>query len=310
MSRPSASRAGSFFRAFSGKGLIAISLWGASFVFTRIALRSCNPFGLVAFRLLTGSFLLFAIARARGGPMLPARGDVPVCGFLGLVLSLHLLIQAYGLQYTTAIHTGWIIGFIPVTIALGAHLLGKQRISRVGWIGVAVGAGGVLIVTSASLPGFAQARLGDLLQVSSCITWTVYTLAAATPVVRSGALRVTALSTGVAAIIVTVATVGTGWLRGAVTLETLLALGYLGVFCSGWAYYLWFQALTEHGPARAGSLLYLEPFVTLGAAAAMLREPVTGHAILGGGTVLIGVWLVAQGARSPQTKLEGTNAAP
>jgi drug/metabolite transporter (DMT)-like permease len=310
VSRSSASRAGSFFRAFSGKGLIAISLWGASFVFTRIALRSFNPFGLVAIRLLTGSFLLFAIARARGGPMLPARADVPVCTFLGLVLSLHLLIQAYGLQYTSAIHTGWIIGFIPVTIALGAHLLGKQRIARVGWVGVAVGAGGVLIVTSASLPGFAQARLGDLLQVCSCLTWTVYTLAAATPVARSGALRVTALGMGVAAIVVTVATAGTGLLRGAMTLETVLALGFLGFLCSGWAYYLWFQALIEHGPARVGSLLYLEPFVTLGTAAAMLREPVTGHAILGGGAVLFGVWLVAKGARTPQTKLDGTTVAP
>jgi drug/metabolite transporter (DMT)-like permease len=296
---PSVYRARSIFRSVSGKGLSAIVLWGASFVLTRLALRSFNPFGLVAVRLLAGTLLLWSMVQVRGGPVLPVRADAPVCVLLGLILSVHLLIQAYGLEYTSAINTGWIIGFIPVSIALGAHWLRQQRIGRMGWSGVVLGACGVLIVTMSSPPDFQQARWGNLLQFSSCLTWTVYTLVGAIPAARSGALRVTTVSMGVAALVVTMATMGTGVLRSALTLPAVLAMAFLGFLCSGLAYYLWFQAVTEHGPARIGALLYLEPFVTLGTAAAILGEPITVHVILGGPCVLAGVWLVAKGSCRP-----------
>ena len=132
--------------------------------------------------------MLVLVVGLRGGRRLPVPADRPACIGLGLVLAAHLLIQAYGLKHTSAIHTGWIVGFMPVTIALGAYLLRRQRLNALGWLGVAVGTGGVLLVTLKSTPDFAQARFGDLLQLASCLTWTVYTLAAGGPVARNGAL--------------------------------------------------------------------------------------------------------------------------
>lgn len=278
---------------------MAIVFWGASFVFTRMALQSFSPFGLVSVRLLVGALLLVVLAGTRGGPLWPVRRDAAACVFLGVFLAGHLLIQAYGLQYTSAINTGWIIGFIPVTIALGAHFLGRQRLGRIGWIGVALGAGGVLIVTLRSPPDFAQARLGDLLQMSSCLTWTVYTLAGTGPVERNGALRVTASAMMVAAGLATAATIRTGVTHSPLTPQSLTAVIFLGPLCSGVAYLLWFAAIRERGAARVGALLYLEPFVTLATAAAILAEPVTINALVGGVCVLAGVWYVAKGSRLP-----------
>ena len=296
-------------RRFSGKGLCAIALWGGSFVLTRVALRSFDPFGLVALRLTVGSALLFLAARLRTGRFLPVRADIGVCVFMGFALGLHIVMQAYGLQYTTAINAGWIIGFTPVTIALGAHLLGKQKILPTGWAGVVVGALGVLLVTSSALPDFKDARFGDLLQILSCLTWTIYTLAGVDAIRRSGALRVTALTMGVAALLNAAATPWMGILSGPLTLRPCLALAFLGFLCSGLAYYLWFQAVDEHGPARTGSMLYLEPFVTSIAATATLHEPVTVNVIFGGVCVLSGVWLVAGGSHAPQMSLVDERAA-
>lgn len=286
-------------RYVSGKGLFAVAVWGASFVATRVALESFNPFGLVAIRLWAGMLLLSGVLLARRGPLLPARRDVLTCVLLGCVLSVHLLMQAYGLKHTTAIHTGWIMGFIPVTIALGAHLLGQQRIGRVGWTGAAVGTAGVLTVMMSSPPNFHNARWGDLLQVVSCLTWTVYTLAGTGPVARNGVLRVTTFGMAVAAVVVSGAMLATGVLSAAVTWRAVVTLVFLGPICNGVAYYMWFAALDEHGPARVGSLLYIEPFVALVTGALLLAEPVTAHAIVGGVCVLFGVWLVAHGSRRP-----------
>ncbi len=290
---------GRFSRGWSVRGLFAVTVWGASFVATRIALESFNPFGLVAFRLLAAAFLLGIVVRARGGRLWPARADLPVCVLLGVTLAAHLLMQAYGLRYTSAINTGWIIGFIPVTIALGAQLLRQQRLNATGWMGVAVGTGGVLTVTAVAPPDFTHAHFGDLLQIASCFTWTIYTLAGAGPIARNGALRVTAFAIVTAAALVTVATLATGVTIGPVTVRGLIALGFLGLICSGVAYYVWFAASHDRGPTRVAALLYFEPFVTLVTAAVLLHERITPNAIAGGLIVLVGVWLVGRGSSKP-----------
>jgi drug/metabolite transporter (DMT)-like permease len=298
-------------RAVSVKGLLAVVVWGGSFVATRVALEWLHPFSLVAARLAAGVLLLALAVKASGGPLLPARSDWPACTFLGAVLAIHLLGQAYGLLYTSAMNTGWIIGFMPVTIALGAFLLRQQRINGIGWLGVAVGTGGVLLVTLRAPPDFAHARFGDLLQIGSCLTWTVYTLAAVGPNGRNGVLRVTTFGMAIAAVLAALATVvvallaarvpdAPGALAGPFTLRSLAALAFLGPVCSGVAYYLWFAAQHDHGPARVGSLLYVEPFVALVTGAAMLHETVTINAVGGGLCVLGGVWLVARGSQKPR----------
>lgn len=285
--------------SISGKGLLAVIVWGASFAATRVALEVLTPFGLVAVRLWAGAILLALVLHLRGGALWPARRDIPACMFLGTVLAVHLVLQAYGLQRTTAVHTGWIIGFIPVTIALGAWLLGQQRLRRRGWVGVALGTVGVLVVTWARPPDFAHAQLGDLLQVASCLTWTVYTLASTGPIGRNGALRVTTLGMVVAASLTTVAAAGGGLSVGAWTWNSVLAVAFLGPVCGGVAYALWFAAQREHGPARLGALLYIEPFIALATGTLLLGEPVTLHALVGGLVVLAGVWLVSRGSARP-----------
>ena len=286
----------------SGAGLFAVVVWGGSFVATRIALDALTPFGLIAIRLWMGAGLLALVMAGRKQRLMPEPADLPRCVFLGVVLAAHLLIQAYGLLYTSAINTGWIIGFIPVTIAIGAWLLGQQRLNRTGWGGVGLGTLGVALVTAIAPRDFARAHFGDLLQLGSCLTWTVYTLAAARPNASSGVLRVTTFGMAAAAALSSVVAVFTGFVSGPLTPRSLTALVFLGVICGGVAYYLWFAAVERHGPAKIGALLYIEPFVALATGALVLHEHVTLNAVAGGLLVLVGVALVARGASKPENR--------
>jgi drug/metabolite transporter (DMT)-like permease len=277
----------------SGAALLAISLWGASFVATRFVLEVFSPFALVAIRLVLGSLLLLILGRMAGYAVWSVRGGRRVWLVLGAIMAAHLLIQAVGLEYTTAIHAGWIIGFIPVVIAVGARIFLGQRLAAGAWLGVAVATFGVLLVTAQQPPDFSQARLGDLLQILSCFTWAAYTLIAIRPIERHGSLPTTAVPMAVAAVVLTVAVAVHGSpLVGEPTGAHLAALAFLGLLCSGVAYFLWFRAVGDIGPARSGSYLYLEPFVTLVVASSLLDEPVTMSAFVGGIVVLLGVWLV------------------
>jgi drug/metabolite transporter (DMT)-like permease len=69
------------------------------------------------------------------------------------------------------------------------------------------------------------------------------------------------------------------------------AIVFLGIGCSGLAYWFWHAALERLEASQVAAFLYLEPLVTLGAAVALLHEPVTWTTILGGVIVLAGVAL-------------------
>ncbi|MCZ6597554.1 MAG: DMT family transporter [Planctomycetota bacterium] len=284
-------------RILPWRALVAVALWGASLPAVRIALEVFHPVGLVATRMLVGALVLLAVLRARGERLVPERRDLGLCVVLGLVLGAHMLIQVFALVHAPAVDTGWILGFIPVAIALGARVFLRQFLGGVGWLGVAVATAGVLLVTLEEPPDFERAQLGHVLAWITCFTWTAYTLAATGVVKRNGPLRVSAFCVLVAALVPLVPAAWSGFVIADVGGRALFALAFLGILCSGAAQLLWVQALRTDGAARTGATLYLEPFVTVAVAWVVLDEPLTTWVLVGGPTVLVGVWLVGRGSR-------------
>ena len=95
-----------------------------------------------------------------------------------------------------------------------------------------------------------------------------------------------------------------GWLD----LPRLTAAGwgsllFLGLLCSGAAYVFWYDALAAAGASQVAAFLYLEPIVTVIVAASLIGEAVTWATLVGGETILIGVWLVNQ--REAKSKEHG-----
>ena len=208
-----------------------------------------------------------------------------------------MLIQGFAMRLSSAISAGWIVAFTPAVIALGARLFLGERIGGRGWLGIAVASSGVALVASGRPVGFADAGLGDLLMVSSSLTWAAYTLLGRRPVARSGALRTTGFALLVAAAVALAAAAtreGAGGLAAwsAGHARGWIAIAFLGVLCSGVALTLWLRAIERLGAARTGVVLYFQPFVTLAAALLLLDEPLTTQALLGGPVVLLGVALV------------------
>jgi drug/metabolite transporter (DMT)-like permease len=66
----------------------------------------------------------------------------------------------------------------------------------------------------------------------------------------------------------------------------------LGVFCSGFAYIFWYDALSVLTVAQTGAFVYLEPFITAVVAAILLDEKLGLLGFIGGITILVGIWLV------------------
>lgn len=276
--------------------LFAVTVWGGSFLATKLALgpegaRVFTPPGLVALRFLMGGAALLLVLVLRRGPLLPEREDRARVALLGAILGTHIGLQTWGLAYTLATHAAWIVCFSSVVIALGAQFLLAQRLRAVGWLGVGVAIVGVWGVTQSHAPApGSRVGFGDFLQFVGCFTWAAYTLLGARPVQRSGALRVTTWATLVAGGLLLALTSinGFGHAPGP---THLAALVYLGLASSAAAFLAWYHAQLKYGSQRTAATLYLEPFVTA-IAASFLDEPLVLATLLGGGVVLCGVYLV------------------
>ena len=69
---------------------------------------------------------------------------------------------------------------------------------------------------------------------------------------------------------------------------------FLGVFCSGLAYLFWYSALEKKDSSIVGMYLYLEPLVTLSGAYVLLNEEIQWITLMGGGMILLGVYLATR----------------
>ena len=86
---------------------------------------------------------------------------------------------------------------------------------------------------------------------------------------------------------------GRGWVPiHNIAIDGWLAIGFLGVFCSGVAYIFWYDALKVLPVAQVGTFLYIEPVVTVIVSFLLLNEKMTLSGVLGGVVILLGVWLV------------------
>ena len=279
--------------------LVAVVLWGISFVATKAVLREISPVCLVFVRFGIGSAFLVATLAARGEPVVPPREtwrSLALLGFVGVFV--HQLLQAYGLSRTSATSAGWLIGLIPIWSAvLAASFLG-ERLGAGRIVGLAVAFVGAAIVVSRGRGVVEVARLpsttGDLLILASTLNWAVYTILGRRALRTVGPHRVTAGAMFLGWLMLLPLFVTEAAWRDvpSLTARGWSGVVFLGVGCSGLGYLLWYGALARIETTEVAALLYLEPLVTLVAAAWLLGEPVGPATVAGGLLVLAGVFLV------------------
>jgi drug/metabolite transporter (DMT)-like permease len=286
--------------------LWAVIFWGFSFIATKVALREVHPFTLLTLRFGIGGFCLLLFQLQKNKRFLKAFSakDWLFIFLLAIVgISGHTLLQAYGLLYTTAINTGWIVAVMPIFIAISARLFLREPITARKMVGILIGFSGVSLVISKGTFSLSSLRsgstFGDLLVLISALTWTAFTVGG-----RGFLSRFSALAAITPIIIVgCLITFPFTWLRWEwntlfhLSLSAWMGILFLGVLCSGLAYLFWYSALEKKDSGIVGMYLYLEPFVTLVVAHFFLNEEIQRITLMGGGMILLGVYLATRKSR-------------
>lgn len=292
--------------------ILAVVFWGASFVATKVALQELSPATVVFTRFAIGLIVLFLIVVWRGELRSSSRRDLPALILLGILgIPVHQWLQATGLETASAIVTSWIVATIPVLVALLGWIFLGEKLSAARVVGIFVSALGVAVVVSeGDFQSLLRGRFGtsgDVLIALSAMNWAIFTVLSKRLLNRErldGFHGLTSKPRGNVRQMLDIMAIGwvftIPWvltdgslaelahLRG----ESWSALAFLGVACSGLAYFFWFSALSRIDATQAGVFLYLEPIVTVLLAAPILGEEFTVLTAVGGTAILLGVWFV------------------
>ena len=275
--------------------LTAVIFWGWTFVATRIVLEYLSPVELLGLRFLIGLPLLVVvvIAKKLRFNFTPRERWAVLIG--SAIITVHFLIQITGLQYTTATKTGWIISVTPLVLAFLSWAVLKERIGPKEISGIILATLGILLlVSNGSLTEFGWLdSIGDWLVLASAHTWALYTIATRDVSRSQHPLTVTcAVMFPSALVIIGYISFTSDWSKFfTLPVEPLLALLFLALLGLAVAHWFWQEGIAAIGGARAGIFLYLEPIATTVLAVPYLDEPFTPYTAIGGGLVLIGVYV-------------------
>jgi drug/metabolite transporter (DMT)-like permease len=174
----------------------------------------------------------------------------------------------------------------------------KERLRRIQAAGILLATLGVLlVVTDGDLAALAVGNFGtpgDFLILISALNWAVFSILSRRSLKRFPAALVVFYAMTLGWMFTSLQFIAGSGMRELVQLGPAGWAGvlFLGIFCSGIAYIFWFDALEVLPVAQVGAFVYLEPFITLLVAAWLLSEAIVPASLVGGATILLGVWMV------------------
>jgi drug/metabolite transporter (DMT)-like permease len=289
------------------KALFAVTVWGASFVATKIALEYAAPTTVVWLRFTMGVLVLGFVVLLNKQFTLPLGRDwayFAILGFLGI--TFHQWLQSTGLLTAQATTTAWIITSTPIFIALLGFFLLGERLAWYQVLGILLATFGVLlVVTKGNLASLTAGRFGtpgDILVTISAINWAVFSTLSRPGLKKHPATLMMFYVMGFGWLFISILFFAGPGSREILSIPTegWMAITFLGVLCSGVAYFFWYDALKVLPVAQTGAFLYVEPIITVIVAAFVIQEAILLATLVGGIIILIGVWLVNRPGTSVQ----------
>jgi len=281
--------------------LTLAAVWGASYLFIKVAVEDIEPAPMMAFRTLLAAavllgYVVWRLGRARAlGELRAAWRHCAVLGVFNAALPFWLI--AWGEQYIDSGLAAVVQASVPIFNALLIlRFLPHERLTRTQALGLAIGLAGVAVVTGIHPEGGTMAMVGAFAVVLSSLSYAaggVYGQRAVSgttgPVLAAGSM----LTAGLILLPFALFQLPTS-VPSAEAIASLLALSLLG---TALAQLILFRMLALHGSARLSLVTYLMPGIALVYGALLLDEAITPATI--GGLVLIlgGVALASGSAR-------------
>jgi drug/metabolite transporter (DMT)-like permease len=275
--------------------VLLASIWGSSFLFMRVAAPAFGPVALVEVRMLTGALVLLPLLLAREGLGTLRTHARPIALISVLNFAAPFLLVTYAMLTLTSAFTSMLNGTVPMWTALIAALWFGERVRPSQWVGLAIGAIGVLVLVGDKIElSRSGANWPETVAVGAALLGMMFyglsanvarrTLVGVPPLATAtGSQLGTAVLLAPAALLM--------WPAQPPSAGVWAAAIVLGVLCTGFAHLLYFRLLARIGAMRAANVTYLIPLFATLWGTVFLAEPLTLRLVIGGAIVLAGTAL-------------------
>ena len=268
--------------------LILAAVWGASFLFMRIAAPALGPVLLIELRVAIAGLTLILLA-TRLNLIGEIRQHVIPLLVIGCINSaIPFLLFAFASLHLTAGFSAILNATAPLFGTLIAGLWLREKLSLIQFAGLVIGFAGVTI-----LVGWTKIPL------SSSFIWAVvaglsasFFYAVAAPYAKQKLVGVNpiAVATGSQLSAAIILLPITPWFLPdrLPSMEVILVTLALGLFSTALAYVMYFRLISNIGASKSLTVAYLIPIFAMFWGALILGEPITASMILGCSLILSG----------------------
>jgi len=267
-------------------------IWSSTYLALRFMVETFPPFLGTSIRMLTAGLILFAWVRWRGAALPTARQSRNAVG-VGVLLfvgGLGLVTVAEDVGVGSGI-TATAVALVPVWAALISGFFGRWP-NRTEWLGIAVGLGGVLLLSGEG--DFKAAPLGLVLVVISPILWSFGSVWSAHTDLPDGLMSTAIEMLGGGVVLGIIGfTLGES-ITAMPSLKSWLALAWLIVPGSLIAFSAYMYLLRTVRPALATSYAYVNPLFAVILGVTLGQEHLTGQVWIALPIILLSVALIVR----------------
>ncbi len=254
-------------------GMLGVMIFSLTLPATRFALMGFDPIFVGLGRAVVAAFLSLILLIATRQPI-PSWRFLPnfVVVVVGVIVGFPLL-STLAMRDTSASYGSVIIGLLPLATALFGFWRAGERPAIAFWL-FAI-AGSSLVVIFALISGAGSIRFADLALLGAVVTASLG-YAEGTILARTfGSWQVVCWALLLALpIMLPIVALHRPDSFALVSGHAWLGFLYLSLFSMFLGFFAWYRGLYLGGIARVGQLQLFQPFLTIGASALLLGEPI------------------------------------
>jgi drug/metabolite transporter (DMT)-like permease len=253
-----------------------------------------DPLAISFWRCAGGAALLLPFARSARRPRASSELRLPLIA--GAFLAVHFATWITSLELTTVASSVLLVSTTPLFVAATAWLLFRERLSRAGWLGIALAVVGVGFVSGGDLGG--SSLVGDALALAGGATAGGYVLAGALARRRLGIIAYSVVTYAAAAGLLLLACLAArtplwGW-----SAATWWALAGIAVGPQLLGHTVINFVLRDIDATTVSVTIMAEPVIATALAYLLLGEVPSVLVYPGGAAILLGIYLTTSARRA------------
>jgi drug/metabolite transporter (DMT)-like permease len=299
-------------------GIGFATLFGFSFLFSKIALSHLSPMGLIAYRFLI-AFLVFELLRRLKIIHIRFQKSTWKDWLLVAIFQpiFYFIFETYGLNRTSSGEAGMMIALIPIFVTLMGAFILKEKPKPIQYFFILLSVSGIIFIQVAK-PGTIESfeTIGVILLFLAVISAALYNIASRNASKRLKPYEITYFMMLVGAVVFNIFYVIELLLHQSLSTyilnftnpQLILPILYLGIVASIGGFFMMNYALSKM-PAHVSSIYSnLSTIVALIAGALILKESLAWYHYLGGIMIITGVYGTVRMNQTNVNKKQETNS--